>query len=261
MFLSKARCVAVSKPKLAGRAATHEKGRYKMDSRQTKKLSAHRGLSATLDAHKPKWTSLGAFKRAVTAFNDCIDSIDDLARIQADKSGAGAEKALCLVALATDAHTIASAVSALASDNNDASLAAKVAFSRSDLKRGREAEIVTRCENIHAAAVENLDALDDEYGVTQAKLTALQQKIDAFRTAQPKPRRTRASSSAATQQLRDCFAQADKIAHERLDKLAVQFETSEPAFFNEFTSARKIGQVGSRSSKDKQEALPLPKAA
>ena len=41
----------------------------------------------------------------------------------------------------------------------------------------------------------------------------------------------------------------------------VQFEASEPTFFSEFTSARKIGQAASRSSKDKQGILPLPKAA
>ena len=56
-------------------------------------------------------------------------------------------------------------------------------------------------------------------------------KIDAFRTVQPKPRRTRASGSAATEQLQECFAQADQIAGEKLDKLAVQFAKSEPTFF------------------------------
>jgi hypothetical protein len=218
-------------------------------------------LSATLEEFKAKWTPLGAFKRAVAAFNDCLDTIDDLARIQADKSGAGTEKALCLVALISDAHTMSGAVAALASDTNDANLAAKVNFSRSNLKRGREAQIITRCENVLAAATENLDALDGEYGVTQAKLTALQAKIDAFRAAQPKPRRTRASASAATQQLRDCFVKADEIANEKLDKLVVQFQSSEPTFFSEFMSARRIGQVGSRSSRDKQGTLQLPKAA
>jgi hypothetical protein len=97
--------------------------------------------------------------------------------------------------------------------------------------------------------------------VTPAKLTALQARIDAFRSAQPKRRRTRAGTSAATQQLRDCFAKADQIANEKLDKLVVQFEADEPAFFNEFIAARKIGQVASRSSKDKQGVLPLPKVA
>ncbi len=232
-----------------------------MDSRQTLKLNAHRTLSDALESFKATWTTLGAFKRGVTAFNGCLDTIDELARIQADKSGAGAEKALCLVALVTDAHTIASAVAALASDTNDASLAAKVNFSRSDLARGRETQIITRCENIHNAATENLDALDDEYGVTQAKLTALQTKIDAFRTAQPKPRRTRATSSAATEQLRACFAQADQILDEKLDKLVVQFKASQPQFYAEYTSARRVGEAASRSPKDKQGTLRLPKAA
>ena len=193
-----------------------------MDSRQTLKLNAHRALSDTLETFKSTWTPL------------------------------------CLVALVTDTHTIGSAVAALASDTNDAALAAKVNFSRSDLSRGREAQVITRCENIHAAATENLD---DEYGVTQAKLTALQTKITAFRAAQPKPRRTRASSSAAMEQLRACFVLADQILREKLDKLVVQFERSAPQFHAEFLSARRVGEAASRPVKDRQGALPLPKAA
>jgi hypothetical protein len=170
---------------------------------------------------------------------------------------------LRLVALITDAHTVASAVAALASDTNDASLAAKVDFSRSELVRGREAQIITRCENIHAAATENLDSLDDEYGVTQAKLNTFQQKIDAFRTAQPKPRRTRASAGAATQQLQECFARAAQIAREKLDKLVVQFQAGEPTFYSEYTAARRIGETASRKDKPGavSDSIPLPKAA
>jgi hypothetical protein len=115
-----------------------------------------------------------------------------------------------------------------------------------------DTQIVTRCENVHAAATENLDSLDDEYGVTQAKLNALQQKIDAFRTVQPKPRRKRATASAATKQMRDCFRKADKIVQQKLDKLVVQFKESAPAFYNEYEAARKnVGPAG-RSSKDKK---------
>jgi hypothetical protein len=40
-----------------------------------------------------------------------------------------------------------------------------------------------------------------------------------------------------------------------------QFETSQPAFFQEYWAARKIGQVGSRSSESKQGVVPLSKAA
>ena len=76
---------------------SHTKGRYQLNSRQTLKLNAHRALSSTLDDFKAKWSPLGAFKRAVTGFNDCLETIDELARIQADQSGAGAEKTLALV--------------------------------------------------------------------------------------------------------------------------------------------------------------------
>jgi hypothetical protein len=160
---------------------------------------------------------------------------------------------------------VASAVFAFASDTNDAGLAARVNFNRSDLKRGREAQIASRCENILAAATQSLSSLDDDYGITQEKLDGLQEKIDAFRTAQPKPRRTRANSKAATQQMKQCFDKADLVVRDKFDKLIVQFEASEPVFFGEYMAARKIGAVSSRSSKDKpaadKSAITLPKAA
>ncbi len=116
-------------------------------------------------------------------------------------------------------------------------------------------------EHPRRAATENLDALDDEYGVTQAKLTALQTKIDAFRSAQPEPRRTRATSSAATEQLRAAFTQAVQILKGKLDKLVVQFEADAPKFYAEYVSACRVGEATTRSAKDKQGTLPLPKAA
>ena len=52
-----------------------------------------------------------------------------------------------------------------------------------------------------------------------------------------------------------------EIENDKLDNFVRQLEVSEPAFFQEYIAARKISQAGSRSSRDKQGTLPLPKAA
>ncbi len=45
---------------------------------------------------------------------------------------------------------------------------------------------------------------------------------------------------AATTQLDEAFALADTILNDRLDKLALQFEDSNPQFFTAYTNARII---------------------
>jgi hypothetical protein len=248
-----------------------ERKENKMEYRFVLKLNSYRLLAAILASSKAKWASLAAFKRAVTSFLECLEAIEELIRARVDKSGAGQEKALCKQALIKAAYAIASALTALASDTANAALANRITSSRTGLSRGQESEFLAHCENILSTATEYLDALDDEYGVTKAQLTSLQQKIDAFRAVQPKPRRTRAGRKAATDQLRAAFAQAEEILFDKLDNLMMQFEDSEPQFYVEYFAARKLSAPSSRSGKRNSPApatevagpteVPLPKAA
>jgi hypothetical protein len=77
--------------------------------------------------------------------------------------------------------------------------------------------VLARCRDIRAAATANLASLAD-YGITQAKLTALKKKIDAFEALLAKPRQQIATSSAATQTLPQQFGAADAILNKRPDK-------------------------------------------
>jgi hypothetical protein len=199
-----------------------------------------------------------------------IPEIQDLAQTQTSKTGAADEKAALLEDLGNLTFTVASAVHACASASGNKDLAKRVSFSRSAITSDRESEVVARCQDILAAATANIDSLAD-YGVTQAKLTSLRKKIEAFDGIQSKPRQKIASISAATRRLPKLFKQADQILNERLDKLVVQFAETEPAFYNAYKVARRIvDQPGGRSNGEAEvtattTATPtsttLPKAA
>jgi hypothetical protein len=75
-----------------------------------------------------------------------------------------------------------------------------VDFSRSDVGKGRDTEVVARCQDILAAATENVGSLGD-YGVNAAKLTALKKKLENFQAVLAKPRQGRATTSSATKEL------------------------------------------------------------
>ena len=154
---------------------------------------------------------------------------------------------------------IAGAVHSWAVKNNDLDLAAKTDFSYSDLLDGRDRASAEKCQNVHKAATENLASLG-QHGVTAAKLTKLQQKIDAYTECVTKPRAAIQSNKTATQQLESEFAGADKLLHESLDKLALQFEVSHPHFFQDWQNARVI--VDNAATRPGEEGQPpIVKAA
>ena len=125
---------------------------------------------------------------------------------------------------------------------------------------GREAAVLSRVRDIHAAATAELAKLGD-YGITQAKLTALKKKIDAFEASLAKPRQQIATGSAATQSLQSQFADADTILNKRLDKLVYQFKDSAPDFFNEYQTARSIVDIRGGRKTNKVSPAPVPQPA
>ena len=152
------------------------------------------------------------------------------------------------------ATQIAGATRAGAVISKDYELATKANFSRSDLARGRSAEVVSRCRNVWSAANDNLDVLG-AFGVTATKLTTLKKRIDDFETSQPKPRQDRANSSAATQTLPELFRQTDELLSGCLDGLILQFEANDADFVNAYQTARKVVTTGTRK---KNGVTPAP---
>jgi hypothetical protein len=103
-----------------------------------------------------------------------------------------------------------------------------------------------------------------DYGVNQAKLDALETKIETFRKTHSAPRQRVTESSAPTSQLAKLLADVD-LFRARLDRLMVHFKTSAADFFKEYQSARVIvypPTISSSGAKADAQANPtLPKAA
>jgi YD repeat-containing protein len=157
------------------------------------------------------------------------------------------------------AFTVCSGLKALASATNDTRLAAQADFSPSDLARGREADVMNRCQSVLALGNGNAAALAAKYHVTAADLTALQGAITAFAAVQPMPRQGRAASAA---ELRNLFARLDETLNSKLDPLLARFRFTQPSFHEEYLTARTIvDSTGSRALKDSTPPAPLANAA
>ena len=122
----------------------------------------------------------------------------------------------------------------------------------------RETDVVARSSKILALATENVDELGD-YNITQAKLTALGKKIEAFRKAQTRPRQDVAKKAAANKALPRLYRQARNILTRRMDRLMVQFKDSAPELFAEYQTARKIvNQPGGQASRGASNVITGP---
>lgn len=232
---------------------------FGMNSTQSNKLNSHLAVQAVLNGTEV-WQTLPAFAAGVEELEEHIASIQALAQTQTSQSGAAAEKAQAFQVLVDAAFETAAATRACAAASSNRDLARRVDYSRSNVGKGRDTEVVARCQDILAAATENLASLAD-YGITQAKLTALKKKIEGFQALQPKPRQGRAHSSSATKEIAKLFKQVDELLNDRLDGLAFQFKDTQAAFYNAYTTARSIVTASGGRSAKSTTVTPIAKAA
>ena len=185
------------------------------------------------------WSEIPAFVKTVDDFDTVITGIATQLEVTAVPSGAAASKATALQNLALVTHEVASAIHACATAAGDDELAAEVNFSLSDLAKGHPASVIARSTRIGSIASEELAMLPD-YNITQAKLTALTKKIEAYEKVCAKPRQNLAKTAAANAALPRLLKQGQNILTRRMDRLMVQFRTSAPEFYAEYKTARKI---------------------
>jgi hypothetical protein len=213
-------------------------------------------VQGVLESHQDVWQTLPGFAAGEGELGENIASIQTLAQTQSAKSGASADKDQAFNALVTAAFEVAAATKAYATASDDRELSAKMDYSQSEVGRGRNSEVLARCQIIYTEANAVVSSLAD-YGVTPAKMTALKKKTDAFASAQSKPRQGKATSSAATKALPELFDLVDELLNDRLDGLAIQFRDSQPAFYGEYTAARVIVDLpGGRASKETKAPAP-----
>jgi hypothetical protein len=220
-------------------------------------------VSATFEEHKTNdtWTTIPALVKAVDRLNAIIVEVAERLKDTAAPEGQSGPKAAKISSQADMvvlAQTIAAACHAYATDVADNDLAAVTDYSLTDLAKGSEATVVARCSKILELASGLVEELAD-YNITQARITALGKKIEAFGKVSPRPRQRVAKRAAANQAVPRLHSQARTLLTRCLDRLMVQFRATEPEFYIEYRTARKIVTQGGGKSAD--VVVPIAKAA
>lgn len=233
-----------------------------MNSEKTSKWKMAQATLETVRKHSTLWEGVPAYATAVTTLEETVTSITAAARTQTARSGDAAAKGAALQTMVNAAFTVCSALKALASATADRKLSTEVSFSRTNLARGRETEVVNRCQTMLNLGAENAELLAAKYNVSANDLKAVKTAIAAFGELQPKPRQSKATSAAATRDLETLFATLDEVLNNQIDPLTEKFRDSDATFYNEYKTSRSIvTNATSRETKPTVAPVGVPKAA
>lgn len=211
-----------------------------MDSRQEAKLNMYDAVLAHCDANAAIVATVVAFQNAVNDFEDIVDDLRTAAQNEVQAiTGFTADKNAQRQDLIDITVDVAGSIYAYASAQDNLILKDQVKINPSDLTRMKDELLGPVCTNILDAANANAAALVD-YGVTAAKITALDDAIEDFVSAVPAPRNAVSNRVSIAEQIKQLFKDGDQLLKERLDKLALQFKTTQPNFYTAYRSNRVI---------------------
>ena len=231
-----------------------------MNNPQENKLNMYLAVQAVCDKKQALWQALVALVKAYVEFKTRVANIQVLMKQQVRrKTGVAADKQRLRKDMCNLAYPVAAAVKSYAVVAKNGELEKRVGYTRTDLLAPRDAIGTDRCQEIQQAAAENIAKLAD-YGVTPAKLAALQVAIDAYSAVITKPREARVASKTVSEVLAAEFKAVDEILRDHLDNLIPQLADTDPTFVTDYKNARVIVATAATRTAGEQPATP-PKAA
>ena len=79
-----------------------------------------------------------------------------------------------------------------------------------------------------------------KYGVTKAQVTDLETSVDDFRELVGHPRLKRTQANLAKKAVEELVESAVEVLNEKMDKVMLQFQFSNPSFYEGYKKARVI---------------------
>ena len=230
-----------------------------METKSINFLNMVQTTQTCLINNKSLFKDIASLVRASVEMDEIVTGILAAQRQQASKKGLAEEKFTVRTDLAEAAHEIAALAHACATEHGHDAAAKRTDLSLSDVFAGTEAEFHDRCQGILDDTTELADDLGD-CGATPAKLKNLEKLIGSFGTVKPKPRRGASVSKSATNRLVVLQRKASSLLRRRLDRLMVQFKKTQPAFYGEYQSARRIVNQAATHETEKSKAQAQAKA-
>lgn len=202
-----------------------------------------------LNANTTITTAIPQIATVQTAFSGNLTQIAALlATVAEDITGNRKATQVLKAALADEAYAIEAAMYSYAVSPavSDADLASKTRFAASYFAQAGDKKIIDRAQVVNSLANGLVTVTPPAtnplipFGVTAAKVTAFNAQIGVYSLAVPNSRDAIVARKAENQQLRGLISTTGDILSGQMDTLIVQFKTTEPAFYANYLTARKL---------------------
>lgn len=188
----------------------------------------------------PIWTVNAPISTAKMVLSDKISAIAKQMNIQiANTTGITVDKDGLRTALETQAFLISAAISGYASATNNQTLYVRIHYTKTDLMRYRDAELVGICTNLSTDTNAQLASLGP-YGITAATLSSFQTAISAFAQAMKNPSEAIAKRKGATEKLAILIPELTDWLRTTMDNLIITLTPSAPEFVQIYQNVRLI---------------------
>lgn len=230
-----------------------------MDKRLENKLIMIKAITGLLSQNEALLSGNAPLFAATNELQNIVGDIDQARQATlVDSSGLVSEKGNLQTALIETTYEVSSMLYAFAERTGNAILRSNVDFPISDLKKLRDGELNINCKKILELATSNVDALKD-YGITEEKLNALQNRITQYEQHLPARRITVSERKTANDKMKKLIKDASDMITDQLDRLMVRYKTELPDFYSSYLNARKVVDYGIRHEKGETEnPAPLP---
>lgn len=211
-----------------------------MTKREMNKLTMYKSVNGLLKEKTSVTAAVPAFATVAQQFQEAIDAIEAKnLEHQSVSKGRAQQKAVNEDELVDSLVTIGSLLYVFAVQTGDKALQESVKVTESMLKKMRDVDLLNRANTIHNYAQNQATELVN-YGMDEAAITALGEKIETFSGALEDTEVGAAEKTAARQALSEAFDHADHVIYDMLDPLMEIFRTSQVEFYNQYMSSRVI---------------------
>jgi hypothetical protein len=227
-----------------------------MTRHETNKYNMYKAVAAVMESNSTLLTEYPVFGEALNSFKESITQIDAVdKKYLTAADGKTKTKSNAEDDLLEEIMPIKSALYALAITTKNEELKVLTVDSEWTLKKMRDAEFLKKAELIKGEAAERLTALAT-YKITEAMLTGLQEKIDAFGEALNGKDTGFTNRSALRKELNEKFDAADELLKEHFDTLIELVRKSNTLFYDQYFAARGIKDLGMGKKEEEKPAEP-----
>ena len=225
-----------------------------MNSIQSNQYAMTLVVSKVFAKYAETLNGIPAFQAVVSEFNATLSQLEENIKIQQGKiTGTSEQKQKEEQEMIDETVRIAAGVYVFAIDNMNLALAEKVAISPSALQNMNQAKLLASCMGILELAAEHLDEMAD-FGIAEADLKSLEKEINDFKELAVAPRTEIVTRSQATEKIRILINDLLNLLKLKADKFILMFKQTQPAFYNEYKSARIIVDLGKHAKTSAEES-------